>query len=492
MKGHVKIELLEIDGTPVSTQEADNLVLPTITDFLQDMANFYNTPVAAGLTQGLTQPQQQIQDVVTKFNGVTKLLEATTFGLVLYNEVKPTDKKGYAIGKEPLARAGKTRTATAVQGTFVSTTAIKNAANAVIGNRMIWDFPAICANGTIASLALTTREFCDNTLSKKHTAYATSMAAIPYLNSNYQPPYPVYDGIGCNPTITGEFRPGKRFVSIQDNAEFVYAEGNIVKRDRASLILNALPGPIYENDSAVLCMATGFTSILKVVDSADVNEYIIFGVGPNGNNAVAYINKDTQIIRLMQEIACTNALAIDDWGLCGKFILLVSHTNELATSQPVLYCANPETNTYTTITIPNKLSGDYTYRWMRTLLTYRTIEGDYACDFVYDSWYSGGSYSAKRYLELFIAPDGNSVVTNTLNALVDNASVDNAKVAPYLNFGVRPTALLNSSGYSYELNYNYIELGFARRALFSICNLATPIVKTSTQVLRVSYDLTWA
>lgn len=492
MKGHAKIEVLELNGTPISTQEVDNLVLPTITDFLQDVANFYNTSVAVGDQSVLDQPQKQIQDVATKFNGVTKLLEATTFGLVLYNETKPVDKKGYTIGKEPMARAGKTRTATAALGTFVSTTAIKNASNVVIGNRMIWDFPAICANGTIASVALTTREFCDNTVSKKHTTYTMSLNHLPYLNSNIPPGSHPYTGIGCSPNA-GEWTPGKRLASILDNADFAYVDGGAVKRDGTALSLGALPGPIYVNETDLLLTPPGFTNLLKVIDDAYMNEYIIFGTSPSGNNAVAYVNKDTQITRLTQEIPCTNALEINDWGLCGKFIILVSHTNTTITAQPVLYCVNPETNTYTTITIPNMLSSaDYVYRWMRTLLTYRTIEGDYTCDFVYNSWFNQGQYSAIRYLELFISPDGNSVLTNVLNRLTDNASVDHLKLIPNYNFGVRPTTLLNCSGYSYDVNLNYIELGFARRTLFSICNLATPIVKTSTQILRVTYDLTWA
>jgi len=483
MQGHVKFDVLNASGTVLATQEKDNVVLPPLTDFLQDLVNLYNT--SGGPYQG------SVQAIAPKFLGTDNLLAPSTFGLVLFNEAKSAANNGYVSRKVPLAFAGSTvATPTATKGSLVSAVDILNEQGTKRGIRMVWDFAANTANGTIASACLTTREYCDNTVSKRMTQVASNVINFSFGNSDTSKASIPNVCSGYSPSV-GAFEGGRRVASILDNSDFAYSQAGAHMVTRSKIKLGATAGPLWTNVTKQLVAASGFSDVFKVVDDADENQYIIFGTAPTGNRAIAYVDKTSLLTTSITEVSCVNGVTIYDWGLCGKFIILSSMNGTLATSIPVLYAVDTVANTYSSIAVPNLPAAGYIYGWNRNILTYRTVEGDYACDYNYLSWYSNNqAYACNRHLELFTSDDGNSIVLNA-NPLVA-AGTDFTALSPMLNFGTRPTCLLNCASYNYTSCYNYLELGFARRTLFSICNLDTPVVKTAGQVLRVTYDLTWA
>ncbi len=489
MNGNATITLMDSTGTVVSTQQQENLVTPALVDFLKDLANWYD------LDGGYN--QDSLRSLASTFTGTNNLLAAATFGLALYNTtLNTTNLQGYVTGKQPTAYAGSTvASPSADHGTFVSSSTIYNDASAAIGIKLVWDFPLASANGDIAALCLVPRELCDNVYSRIYSHYSLTNMIYGRIGTSFKDSssvaYYPNEAMGlCTAYYTNGYS-GRVRSSLSDKAKFLFTEDSAHKVTRKRYAFTTTGVSTVYDTQTVLSIA-GFTDVFKVLDDGMNNQYIGFGTAPSGNRAVVYVDKDTGLSTSIQEVSCINALAIVDWGLCGDKLIVVTNASltTAATNVPVLNIVDLSENTYTNINITQGETGAYVYAWSRVLLTYRTIEGDFACDLHYPTISSGSiAHNWNNFVELYVNSDGDVVVgPYAVNVTINDGVYTGT---PFKNIGLRPTCLINTPGYTYEQPRSYMGMGFARRTLFTICNLDTPITKTSAQVLRVTYDLTW-
>lgn len=490
MQGHVKVEVLTASGAVITSQEKDNAVLPTLDNFIDDLVKVYGG--ASGTIDS------DIKNAISSFFGIDELLHPDRFGLVLYSDTKDTTSVNGVSSKKPLAKAGSTITPTATKGSLVSTNAILNAESIKIGNRMIWEFPTITANDTIASLGLTTREYCDNLSMLGLTGTAANPTfrykTVELWVEGYYPSNPATPDakIGCgmdNNYYVGGYL-GRRYGTIDDDGDFMIMSESTLSNKRPKVVLGATKGPIIRYDKEILYSPPGWSDIGKVLD--DGESYIIFGKNGDSHYCLAFVNKTTKLITETIALSCADSVtAYTDWGMCGDFVLLLGGVK--STGVPVLYALNKITNTQSIVTIPNLVGPNYFYT--RSILTYKTVEGKYACDlFLAKCTPSSSVTNTINYYEVFESADGTSLLLNDEIGLATNDIA--TKPFPYMNVSLRPTCLTlcgmyaSSSG-SLSLS-NYISFTMARRALFTLCNLETPIVKNPGQTLRVTYDLKWA
>lgn len=485
MNGKAKIEVLDAVGNTSSTQEISNLVTPALTDYLDDCVNWYKADKgyhSGTLNTALTS---------TFFKGTDQLFNKDTFGLVLYDAALNTDGiAGYTTNKEPFAYAGSTITQTADHGTLISTEDIYNTEETtIIGVRLCWEFTTTTAVGTIASACLVPRELCDNNPSRVLNSYSSDNINIGNpgydLNATYEPvSYIGYASSSYTQT-------GRRALTIMDDGTIVKQIDGAHKKFKTHNYLGATSAE-YRTLSEVVASITGFSDLFKVIDAADENCFLCFGTAPSGNRAFVSMNKDT-LTNTVTEVSCVNASTIYDWGLCGDKLILLTYSGDYTSNNtyPILYVVNMTENTYTTMNIAQPgAKASYIICWNRQLLTYRTVDGDFACDFAFPHWYNRSSYVCVNFGELYAADDGTiSFTTYPYNSSGSDPS--SLQMIPNMNFGLRTTCFVCSAGQTYGSNTDYFGLGFARRTLFTICNLDTPIEKTSEQIVRVTYDLTW-
>lgn len=448
MEGHVKCELFNNAGVLQTTQEKDNTILNTFDNWLNWIANIANVTADSN--------ESVLRATLFSFTGYNTFKTPSYFGLMLNSEGKTVPADTSAVfKKQPLAYAGTGTTATSKVGVLLSTSNILDADNNTIGIRFIWNFPAACATGIIASLSLGQASL--------YTGNATTML------SGIATTYPNYAGAVDKyaSTLT-------RLMYSFDSAGAMirHQDTNIekVKRNVALGATGIAHLPIYEP----IVTLNGYTNSYKVLDDVINNRYITVASNAAGNYELLYIDKNTKAVTVQCSLSCANALSFMDFGICGNFVVLLYYASGSTTH---LYAVNMSTNTYVTVELPSPTAYNYSAGTQRSICTYNAIEGGYACDVNYSN------YGSPRFVECYEKADGTGIEVTTQPA-------QNGGNSMAANLGTLPFGFVH--GFPGTAGCYHVSLGVPRRTVFSICNLDTPITKGASDILKITYDLTWA
>ena len=439
LKGHLQIELKNEDTGEVETYEETNMVTNAISNVLGIAANVgYN---ASYELMEYTLP------IATKGLGGLFLFDGT----LEENE----DNIHFPMDVHMIGSAGQTSTTnTKYIGSINNEESIKSDN----GYTKVWDFTTSQANGTIASLALTHYKCGDNPL-------------------------------GCNYVYHGSFEISHNYVPVAFNVETETAyfyeaySGKIYSKKIYSHLIK-VNSPVFGEEKEVFNFNWGTSEYTKWEVSNGYDGYIYAVYTPS------LYQKGTATIRIRK-------VKVSDW----SFDEQEEQTFNL---ENVTLCATANRDyklDYTCVVSKGYL---YILSYNKKILYKINLSnvadvkeltfGDAKCSYIYPK-YNGGLYasfvwngtsSSGTTVEYtgagLIYPDGKYMYKEESTSQSKYGAID-----PYstLGFEVDDLLMLVVAGNGYTMYHAY-----ASNYLGTICNLSSPVTKTSAQTMKVTYTLT--
>lgn len=467
MTGNAKICVYDAGRSLVSETKADNVVLDYVTPVLEVIAGMMNE-------DDRTLPSTEFGNMARKFKGTNKLIDPEMFGIVGFKNTKAPTVKTTTSYEKPCLLGGNNSAATGILGSrnLSLTLPLKNASDNVIGQRFVWDFAAGSEIAGIKALALTSQDIA----SQVPLATVLTNDENVWANENQQ--IPLYFN---NP-------PKRKNITLSKGAHIFTAEGNGMTYRKDKKIRITTTGISYTDpsDFSHMLTLTGYTDCYKILDLDARDEYVTIATNlATGNRELVRVTKSTGDFKTPINLSCLNAVTFYDFGLCGNFVVIMTTSLGSSTVTAVAKAVDMRTNTLSDIMLPASAPGDrFGYQ---LIITYTTIEGGYSCDIQYSSSTSSSSGTTwkEALVEVYEKADGTGLELTSYPAL-RTGGVGRTALDCFGGYPINFTTQISRTTYE-----TFMNIMMARRTLFTLCNLPSPVTKGSTQTMQITYDLYW-
>lgn len=433
IKGHVKIELKDKDTGEVETVEQDNLVTNAMVKLLG------------------------LDSVITAYgnNSIQYLLPVAKRGLgglFMFDGIleESEDNIHFPMDVHLTGSAGQvSNTASKIIGSL-------NAAETGVtdtGFTTVWDFSTSQANGTIASLALTDYKGGEDPFN-----YAIYYSSNISMNSSSNMP------IAYN-SKTGEI--------------YFYRQGSIYKKGIYTNVINSKV-PYFSEE--VLVKVIEFKDVKynywSLFNGYDGYMYLVYSTGHSSKQTITIRIRKFKIDDFSFEEQNEHSFSIENVTNNSTTYAGTSLNDYWSICKGYLYFMSYDDKTVYKVNLSNVVD-----------IKEITFEEDMKCIRLYPR-YNGGLYaqvswpgisstgSKQTYYSLAILyPDGK------LRYKQESTSNGSYDMNGYCG-------LEGDNLFLCRFNQSYIYPGKTRMYLGTICNLATPVVKTSAQSMKVTYTLT--
>lgn len=442
LKGHLEIELKDTNTGEVTKHEEDNMVTSAIAKLL-------------GLCASSTGGTNNNSSSLSSF--LLPLSSKGLGGLLLFDgALEENDNNIHFPTDVTLVGCSgrKANSSSKLIGSYNETESHRNDN----GFTSVWDFNTSQANGTIASLALTNYLFADNPfeyLSQENNAYA--------VNNAYQPVG--YDS--KNSTI------------------YLYYGGKIYSKKIYSHIIG-VNSPIFSSEEEVFNF--NFTNpgngSWTVCNGYDGYIYAING-GNRSNKGL--INFKVRKIRLSNSLFIDEGeqtFSVDNVSFSGTNGGSTDFNIKICVCKGYLYFVSYDEKFLYKVNLTNIV--DVEELSFGDEMGARYIYPKYSGGVYVDFWYYGLSSNGSK-----VKYGSYGWVTNDGKAIYNDKSTSESNhyrsLGSYCRFEGDNllAAKIFSSSSGYAIYYAYI-----RNYLGTICNLSTPVIKTSAQTMKITYTLT--
>ncbi len=462
MEGKALIQLFDAETKEeVSRYENKNLITNAYKKLIETVANNFNNPFIAYACDS---------------SSATLNWKPIDFakGILLFDEVltESADTLLPDVGVRCIGHAGGDYSGTDLyRGDYNATESGQN------GNtyKIVWDFATDKANGTIKSIALTTEKG-----GNQGYANSTSYLSVGYTSmdntviSLFNPP-----GNGTYSTIqaSGFLSPSASnilFVGYLNDLSCFYYQykfsGTIKLRKYKAPSLGALG---FLESPMMICDTN-----LDVSKTLGTNEYlqlslvnnVIYGLLYNSSTKALYLKTYDLNLNELSSVTLTNSQLLNianyqSWAMNENYVYALSSSS----SPRVMYQYNKTTGAYIgAVSLPtNNITNLNQFGDKRMVLS----------NYYYNS--VSGAYHLQFYLYDGINIQGPINTDNTYN------SSDN----PYGYYLIPGTPIAYFSHfYSSSIYYH---IGLFAPVLGSVNNLATPVTKTPTNTMKVTYTISW-
>ena len=439
MKGHLKIELKDVNTGEVEEHEQDNMVTDAMANLLGLSA------ISSGISNsGNTKLLYYLIPIAQKGLGGIFLFDG--------NLEERKDNIHFPMDVHLTGSAGRvSNTESKIIGSYNSTESHKNDN----GFTSVWDFGTSQANGTIASLALTNY----------------SCGGDPFLNTIQS---------------TDKFETDYSYQPIAYDSEkgilYLYYMGKIYSKRTYSHIIG-VNSPELSSEEQVFDFnfSTSNYNYWVVCNGYDGYIYAIYCSSTSTKKTVTFKIRKIKVSDFSFTDEGEQIISVDNVTCYGTtnpdYRLFISQ----CVSRGYLYFRSYDSYTLYKVNLSNivdikeiKFGDDVGVTYI-----YPKYNGGVYADFNYYAYSSSGTRT-KYYSPGFVYPDGEFLYKE------ENRYSDPQYTYYYIGFEA-DNLLLNKMGSS---NSSYLEYGFVKNYLGTICNLASPVTKTSAQTMKITYTLT--
>lgn len=433
LKGRLQIELKNEETGAVETIEQENMITNAV-------------PKVLGLTANTASDVNSISSLIP-------IAKKALGGLLLFDGPIEEDPENYHFPMDVhlTGSSGRgTNTASKIMGSL-------NAAESMQldnGYMSVWDFSTSQANGTIQSLALTNNVFAEN----------------PMFNTMYY-------------STSGYLNMSRTYAPIAYDSEkgvlYLYSEGKIYSKKLYSHIIRASTAN-YGGEMLVkdLAFSNPNYNYWSISNGYDGYLYAIYAPRHTQKETATFQIRKFRISDFSFEEEPEQRFSVDNLMPQATESPTYTLNNYYAVSHGVLYVNKYGNRAVYRINLSNTVDvREFTFDNLYVYSMYPMYNGGVLLWFGWAAITTSGQ-STSYYSLGFLYPDGQYRYNH-------NATMT------YTNYLHSYIGVEGDNLYMTRVENNkYLYFGYCRSYLGTICNLASPIVKTSAQSMKVTYTLT--
>jgi hypothetical protein len=369
-------------------------------------------------------------------------------GVFLFDEEISSNPDDFIIDRPRFASAGSEYAGTDSSRGTLNVNETGEVAN---GYRWVWDFSTDKANGTIRALGLVPSELGDMTTNFSYFNWATGTS-----DRNYEP-----------------YRYNGTTVHFSNNVVLRFHSSNSIYKWAPS-VSGYQTGHAVNNIAS--CSLSGYDNVSSNAEGIGGYYYIIARDIALDQYHLIKINPASMTIAGTYHLT-TNTSAIHNWGfLTGtKIAMLKSYTSTI--TWQIYDIATGSYEADFSHSAFNRLGSSCTMRYLGNCsVVFSWYTG-------YGAWWSPSIIIPHDTLEPFFIENIQYAGTSSYSAYYNNNAL--------VNMNGIPLHIMNNNCRSSSYSYGQLGHSIAGLFLFSRANLETPIVKTSSNTLKITYQLNW-